>query len=98
MTGPLKGTMWGGRFDRPPNELFYEFQRSFPFARCLLPYQLAVDRAWTRALERARVIPSDEARKLLEALEQIGDRAQTEPEGLGAPGAGDGHPPLPRAR
>jgi len=97
MTGPLKGTMWGGRFDRPPNELFYEFQRSFPFDRCLLPYQLAVDRAWTRALERARVITSDEARKLLEALEQIGDRAQTEPEWLDASDAEDVHHFLERA-
>ena len=97
MTSPLKGTMWGGRFERPPNELFYEFQRSFPFDRCLLPYQLAVDRAWTRALERARVITSDEARKLLEALEQIGDRAQTEPEWLDASDAEDVHHFLERA-
>ena len=97
MTRPLKDTMWGGRFDRPPNELFYEFQRSFPFDRCLLPYQLAVDRAWTRALERARVITSDEARKLFEALEQIGDRAQTEPEWLDASDAEDVHHFLERA-
>ncbi len=29
--------LWGGRFDRPPNELFYQFQRSFSFDRRLLP-------------------------------------------------------------
>ena len=71
--------------------LFYEFQRSFPFDRILLPYQLAVDRAWTRALERARILTSDEARKLLEALEQIGNRAQDEPEWLDASVAEDVH-------
>ena len=97
MTSPLKGIMWGGRFERPPNELFYEFQRSFPLDRCLLPYQLAVDRAWTRALEHARVITADEARKLFEALDQIGDRAQTEPEWLDASDAEDVHHFLERA-
>jgi len=46
--------LWGGRFDRPPNEVFYEFQRSFPFDRRLLPYELATDRAWARAMMRRR--------------------------------------------
>ena len=45
-----------GRFDRPPNELFYEFQRSFPFDRRLLPYEIAVDRAWARAIARAGIL------------------------------------------
>jgi argininosuccinate lyase len=28
--------LWGGRFDRAPDELFYQFQRSFSFDRRLL--------------------------------------------------------------
>ena len=45
------GKLWGGRFDRAPDELFYQFQRSFAFDRRLLPYELAVDRVWAHALE-----------------------------------------------
>lgn len=97
MTSPLKGTMWGGRFERPPNELFYEFQRSFPIDRLLLPYQLAVDRAWTRALERARVLTSDEATKIQEALEQIANRALDEPAWLDDSVAEDVHDFMERA-
>jgi len=43
--------LWGGRFERAPNERFDAFQRSFPFDRRLLPYEIAVDRAWAKALE-----------------------------------------------
>ena len=46
------GKLWGGRFDRAPDELFYQFQRSFAFDRRLLPYELAVDRAWAGVSER----------------------------------------------
>ncbi len=53
---PDAGKLWGGRFDQPPNELFYEFQRSFPFDRRLLTYELAVDRAWARALEKVGIL------------------------------------------
>ena len=59
--------LWGGRFDRPPNELFYEFQRSFPFDRRLLPYELAVDRAWARAIEKAGILTSAETQQTLAA-------------------------------
>jgi argininosuccinate lyase len=31
------GKLWGGRFDRAPDEVFYQFQRSFAFDRRLLP-------------------------------------------------------------
>jgi len=89
--------MWGGRFERPPNELFYEFQRSFPIDRLLLPYQLAVDRAWTRALERARILTSDEAKKIQEALEQIANRALDEPAWLDDSVAEDVHDFMERA-
>ena len=89
--------MWGGRFERPPNELFYEFQRSFPVDRRLLPYQLAIDRAWTRALERARILTSDEAKKIQEALEQIANRALDEPAWLDDSVAEDVHDFMERA-
>ena len=48
--------LWGGRFDREPNARFDAFQRSFSFDRRLLPYELAVDRAWAKALDRKSVV------------------------------------------
>jgi argininosuccinate lyase len=38
--------LWGGRFEREPDARFDAFQRSFSFDRRLLPYEIAVDRAW----------------------------------------------------
>ena len=48
--------LWGGRFERAPNERFDAFQRSFALDRRLLPYQLSVDRAWARALQGAGIL------------------------------------------
>jgi argininosuccinate lyase len=69
------GGLWGGRFDRPPDQLFYEFQRSLPFDRRLLPYELAVDRAWARAIERVKILTAAELQQTLAALDAIGERA-----------------------
>ena len=71
--------LWGGRFDRPPDEAFYEFQRSFPFDRRLLPYELEVNRAWTRAIEKAGLLTAAEAASILTALDQIEARAGGDP-------------------
>ena len=73
--------LWGGRFDRAPDELFYEFQRSFPFDRRLLPYELAVDRAWAGALESAGILTAEEMRDTLTALDNIAERAAGDPPG-----------------
>ena len=76
--------LWGGRFDRPPNELFYEFQRSFPFDRRLLPYELAVDRAWAQGLRRAGILTAPECERTLAALDEIAGKAAAEPAWLDA--------------
>ncbi|HEY1865455.1 MAG TPA: argininosuccinate lyase [Candidatus Acidoferrales bacterium] len=83
--------LWGGRFDLPPNELFYEFQRSFPFDRRLLPYELAVDRAWARAIERAGVLSAAELQQTIAALEKIAVKALAEPSWLDGSTAEDVH-------
>jgi argininosuccinate lyase len=70
--------LWGGRFGRPPDEVFYEFQRSFPFDRRLLPYELRVNRAWTRAIEKAGLLSANEAASILSALDQIEARAASD--------------------
>ncbi len=85
------GKLWGGRFDRAPDELFYQFQRSFAFDRRLLPYELAVDRAWAGALESAGILTVEEMRDTLTALDKIAERAAGDPAWLDASPAEDVH-------
>ncbi|HYL85759.1 MAG TPA: argininosuccinate lyase [Candidatus Angelobacter sp.] len=70
--------LWGGRFDRPPNERFDAFQRSFAFDRRLLPYEIAVDRAWAKALEPIDIFTATEVKQTLAALDKIAERAKTD--------------------
>jgi argininosuccinate lyase len=85
------GKLWGGRFDRAPDKLFYEFQRSFAFDRRLLPYELAVDAVWAGALAIAGVLSGDEKRATLGALDKIGVRAANDPAWLDTSPAEDVH-------
>ena len=79
MTGRKDTKLWGGRFDRPPDERFDAFQRSFAFDRRLLPYELAVNRAWSRALEKVGVLTAAEVKQVHAALERIAQRIETDP-------------------
>jgi argininosuccinate lyase len=83
--------MWGGRFERDPEAAFWEFQRSFAFDRRLLPQELAVDRAWARALHAANLLSNDELGRILAALDAIEHRAQAEPAWLAESQAEDVH-------
>jgi len=83
--------LWGGRFDREPNARFDAFQRSFAFDRRLLPYELAVDRAWARALRDVGVFDDVELRDTLAALDRFTHRLQHEPAWLDGFHAEDVH-------
>jgi len=85
------GKLWGGRFDDAPDELFYQFQRSFSFDRRLLPYELAVDRVWAGALVSAGILSVEEMRDTLTALDKISVRAENEYAWLGGSPAEDVH-------
>jgi len=85
------GKLWGGRFDRAPDKLFYEFQRSFAFDRRLLPYELAVDRVWAGSLDSAGILTVEEMRDTLTALDKIAERAASDPTWLDASPAEDVH-------
>lgn len=87
MTERKDDRLWGGRFDRPPNEEFDQFQRSFAFDRRLLPYELAVDRAWARALQRVGVFTETEVRQTLVALDKIAEHAKSNPDWIDKFGA-----------
>jgi len=83
--------LWGGRFDKAPDALFDAFQNSFAFDCRLLPYEIAVDRAWAKALQRVHILTESEARQTLAALDKIADRAETDPVWLASSNAEDVH-------
>ena len=70
--------LWGGRFEREPNAQFDAFQRSFVFDRRLLPYEIAVDRAWAKALEPIGILTAAEVRQTLAALDKIAERSKND--------------------
>src|SRR5277367_3644121 len=74
--------LWGGRFDTAPNAHFDAFQRSFAFDQRLLLYEIAVDRAWAKALEPIGIFTAYEVQLTLAALDRIAKRAETDHEWL----------------
>ena len=87
MTERKDDRLWGGRFEREPNAQFDAFQRSFSFDRRLLPYEIAVDRAWAKALEPIGLFTATEVKQTLAALYKIAERAETDPAWLERTGA-----------
>src|SRR5712692_361917 len=78
MTERKDDRLWGGRFEREPNAQFDAFQRSFAFDRRLLPYEIAVDRAWAKALEPIGILTATEVKQTLATLDKISERAKTD--------------------
>jgi argininosuccinate lyase len=83
--------LWGGRFDREPDKQFDAFQRSFAFDRRLLPYELAVDRAWAKALRSVGILTATELHDTLLALENIAKELSNDPSFLEGSAAEDVH-------
>ena len=83
--------LWGGRFENAPDSRFDAFQRSFAFDRRLLPYEIAVDRAWAGALQGVGIFSETETRQTLSALDKISARAQADPAWLDSSTAEDVH-------
>src|ERR1700675_2256518 len=79
MTERKDDRLWGGRFEREPNAQFDAFQRSFSFDRRLLPYEIAVDRAWAKALEPIGIFTATEVQKTLNALQKIATSVESDP-------------------
>jgi argininosuccinate lyase len=83
--------LWGGRFENAPDARFDAFQRSFAFDRRLLPYEIAVDRAWAKALQGVGIFTEMEVRQTLAALDKISARAQSDKAWLDSSTAEDVH-------
>ena len=83
--------LWGGRFDKAPDALFDAFQNSFAFDSRLLPYEIAVDRAWAKALQRVNILTESEVRQTLAALDKIAERSEQDPVWMASSAAEDVH-------
>src|SRR5882724_9262814 len=83
--------LWGGRFEREPDKQFDAFQRSFSFDRRLLPYEIAVDRAWAKALQAIGIFTAAEVHDTLLALDDIARRVSNDPSFLEGSTAEDVH-------
>ena len=84
--------LWGGRFSprrRDPD--FEEFSESFSVDQRLIEFDLAVNRAWVRELGRARVLTSQEVRRLTHGLDAIARYVKTHPRWAMGPKAEDLH-------
>src|ERR1700726_382416 len=91
MTERKDDRLWGGRFDREPDKRFDAFQRSFSFDRRLLPYELAVDRAWAKALQGIGVFSAAELHDTLLALDNLAKQLNDDPSFLEGSTAEDVH-------
>ena len=63
--------MWSGRFSQELNAEFEQWQRSFPFDRILVPYEVAASKAHAAALAKAGVLDGVELALTLNGLDQI---------------------------
>ena len=91
MTERKDDRLWGGRFDKAPDAIFDAFQNSLAFDCRLLPYEIAVDRAWAAALERCGILTVPEREQTLAALDGIERRALEDPHWLASSAAEDVH-------
>src|SRR5258708_17918701 len=71
--------LWGGRFEREPDKRFDAFQRSFAFDRRLLPYEIAVDREWAKALLGIGIFSAAEVHDTLLALDNLAAQISSDP-------------------
>jgi len=71
--------VWAARFRDPLDPAFERWQRSFPFDRRLLKYEIAASRAQARALKNAGILLSDELISILRGLDHIAEQAAASP-------------------
>ena len=72
-------TLWSGRFDVAPHAASFEWGASFPFDRRLFEDDVAGSAAWARALERAGVLSTEDARAIETALADMLTHARKDP-------------------
>jgi len=63
--------MWGGRFEKEPEDGFFSFTSSLGFDARLYSYDIKCTGAWVVALAHAGVLTADEEMAVTRALEQV---------------------------
>ncbi len=71
--------LWGGRFAGRTDPLFEKFSESFSLDRRLVLYDLRVNRAYVRALGRARALKPGEVRRLDRGLQLVESYVRSHP-------------------
>jgi argininosuccinate lyase len=70
--------VWSGRFQSGPSEVMERFSRSIDIDRLMWREDLAVNRAWAKALRRTKIISVAEEKKILNGLNTIESEFQRE--------------------
>jgi argininosuccinate lyase len=68
--------LWGGRFESKPSQVFEEFSGSLDFDQKLVFADVKGSQAFARALERHRILTSEETAKLISAFQEIAEEAK----------------------
>jgi argininosuccinate lyase len=63
--------LWGGRFEREPDRLAFQYNASIDVDWRLAPYDIQGSLAWARAITRAGIISETECRQIESGLNQI---------------------------
>ncbi len=65
--------LWGGRFEKPPSEVFERFSGSLHFDQRLLKADVIGSIAWVGALAKVGILSDEEEVQLVTALAQLAD-------------------------
>jgi argininosuccinate lyase len=68
---PGSAKVWSGRFESQTAELMERFSRSLDVDRAMWQEDLAVNRAWAKALRAARILTAAEEKTIQKALQRI---------------------------
>lgn len=72
-------SMWGGRFDEPPDELFKRFNDSLPIDWHMVQQDIAASIAWAQEIRDVGVLTADECKRITAGLREIANHAASLP-------------------
>lgn len=90
-SSPKSGQLWGGRFERAPDQTFFEFNRSFGFDYRLIFADIQASQAHVAMLREAKILTPAEAAALDACLEELRQKVMAKPELLSDPSIEDVH-------
>lgn len=68
---------WSGRFKEQTDKLVEDFTESVSFDKRLAPYEIAVDTAHVKMLEKQGIITQEESQTIIKALQEIKEEIET---------------------